>query len=54
LKPARANSSGDPISKKKKSQKRVGGVAQGIGSEFKPQYRKKKKKNLKKGKYKMQ
>jgi hypothetical protein len=30
--------------KKKLSQKRAGGVAQGIGPEFKPQYRKKKKK----------
>jgi hypothetical protein len=29
---------------KKKSQKRAGGVAQGVGTEFKPQYRKKKKK----------
>jgi hypothetical protein len=28
---------------KKKSQKRAGGVAQGIGPEFKPQYLKKKK-----------
>jgi hypothetical protein len=26
------------------SQKRAGGVAQGVGPEFKPQYRKKKKK----------
>jgi hypothetical protein len=33
-----ANSSRDPISKKKKSQKRAGGVAQGVGPEFKPQY----------------
>jgi hypothetical protein len=36
----RANSSQDPISKKKKkpSQKRAGEVAQGVGPEFKPQY----------------
>jgi hypothetical protein len=31
---------------KNPSQKRAGGVAQGEGPEFKPQYRKKKKKNL--------
>jgi hypothetical protein len=45
LKPARANISQDPISKKKKkpSQKRAGGVAQGVSPEFKPQYWKKKK-----------
>jgi hypothetical protein len=30
--------------KKKKSQKWAGGLAQGVGPEFKPQYRKKKKK----------
>jgi hypothetical protein len=30
--------------KKKKSQKRAGAVAQGVGPEFKPQYHKKKKK----------
>jgi hypothetical protein len=36
-----ANSSWDPIPlKKNPSQKRTGGVAQGIGSEFKPQYQK--------------
>jgi hypothetical protein len=42
LKSAQANSSRDPISEKKKkpSQKRVGGLAQGIGLEFKPQYHK--------------
>jgi hypothetical protein len=45
LKPAWANSSQDPISKKKKTfKKRAGGVAQGVGPEFKPQYHKKKKK----------
>jgi hypothetical protein len=33
-----------PISKKKKSQKRAGGMAQSVGSGFKPQYHKKKKK----------
>jgi hypothetical protein len=43
-KPAWTNSLRDPISKKKISQKRAGGVAQGVGPEFKPQYRKKKKK----------
>jgi hypothetical protein len=45
-KPAWANSSQDPISKKIPSQKRaggVGGVAQGVGPEFKPQSHKKKK-----------
>jgi hypothetical protein len=42
-KPDQANSSQDPISKKNPSQKRVAGVAQGVGSEFKPQYYKKKK-----------
>jgi hypothetical protein len=42
-KPALANSSQDPISKKTLSHKRAGGVAQGVGPEFKPQYHKKKK-----------
>jgi hypothetical protein len=37
LKPAWANSSCDPTSKNP-SQKRAGGVAQGVGPEFKPQY----------------
>jgi hypothetical protein len=32
---------------KNPSQKRAGGVAQGVGSEFKPQYCKKKKKKIK-------
>jgi hypothetical protein len=41
-KPAWANSSQDPISKILNT-KRVGGVAQGVDPEFKPQYRKKKK-----------
>jgi hypothetical protein len=42
LKPAQENSSQHPFSKKKKkSKKRAGGVAQGIGPQFKPQYRKK-------------
>jgi hypothetical protein len=45
LKPAQVNNSGDPISKHL-SQKRAGGVAQGVGPEFKPQYRKEKKKSL--------
>jgi hypothetical protein len=35
----------DPVLKKNPSQKRAGGVAQGLGPEFKPQYRKKKKKS---------
>jgi hypothetical protein len=38
LKPAQANSSGDPISKKTLHKKRAGGVAQGVGPEFKSQY----------------
>jgi hypothetical protein len=43
-KPAWANSSPDPILKKPftKNKKRAGGVAQGVGPEFKPQYQKKK------------
>jgi hypothetical protein len=46
LKPAPANSSRDPISKKKKKnhKKRAGGVAQGVDPEFKPQHQKKKRK----------
>jgi hypothetical protein len=44
LKPAQANSLWDLSQKKNPSQKRAGGVAQGVGSEFKPQYWKKKKK----------
>jgi hypothetical protein len=43
LKPAQANSSPDSILKKPFT-KRAGGVAQGIGPKFKPQYGKKKKK----------
>jgi hypothetical protein len=42
-KPARANSSQDPIVKRNPSRKRAGGVAQGEGPEFEPQYHKKKK-----------
>jgi hypothetical protein len=43
LKPAQENSLPDPISKKKTHhKKKTGRVAQGIGSEFKPQYCKKK------------
>jgi hypothetical protein len=34
------------LSQEKPSQKRVGGVAQGVGPEFKSQYCKKRKKNL--------
>jgi hypothetical protein len=41
-----ANSLRDPISKNP-SQKRAGGVAEGVGPEFKPQYWKKKKKRKK-------
>jgi hypothetical protein len=36
--PAQANSSGDPKKLKNPSQKRAGGVTQGVGSEFKPQH----------------
>jgi hypothetical protein len=42
LKPAQANSAQEPISKNP-SQKRAGGVTQGEGPEFKPQYHQKKK-----------
>jgi hypothetical protein len=45
--PAWANSSQAPISKKS-SQKRAGGVAQGVGPEFKSQYHKKRE-NMKRG-----
>jgi hypothetical protein len=44
LKPAWANSFRDSISPNP-SQKRTGGVTQGVGTEFKPQYCKKKKKD---------
>jgi hypothetical protein len=44
-KPAQANSLPDPISKTP-IKKRAGGVAQGVGPEFKPQYHKKKKKKI--------
>jgi hypothetical protein len=44
LKPAWANSLQDPILKKTHYKKIAGGVAQGVGPEFKPQYRQKKKK----------
>jgi hypothetical protein len=37
-KPAQANSFQDPISKNNATQKKTGGVAQGVGTEFKPQY----------------
>jgi hypothetical protein len=43
-KPAQANSSWDPISKKTLHKNKAGGVAEGGGSEFKPQYHKNKKK----------
>jgi hypothetical protein len=46
-KPAQANSSRDPISKNTQHKNRAGGVAQGEGPEFKPQYCKKKKKKKK-------
>jgi hypothetical protein len=45
LKPAWGKRSKDPISKHP-SQKRAGGMAQGIGPEFKPQYKKKNKVKL--------
>jgi hypothetical protein len=35
------------MSEKNPSQEKAGGVAQGVGPEFKPQYKKKKKKNVK-------
>jgi hypothetical protein len=38
----------ETLSLKNPSHKRAGGVAQGIGTEFKPQYHKKKKKRKKK------
>jgi hypothetical protein len=44
LKPARANTSLDPISKKTHYKKGAGGVAQGVVLKFKPQSCKKKKK----------
>jgi hypothetical protein len=44
--PAGANSSARPYLKKKKNhKKRTGGVAQGVGPEFKPQYWRKEIKN---------
>jgi hypothetical protein len=45
-KPAEANSSRDPILKKA-IRKRAGGMAQGVGSEFKPQNQKPKTKTKK-------
>jgi hypothetical protein len=42
FKPAQTNSSQDPISKISNT-KRAGGVAQGVGPQFKPQYCKKRK-----------
>jgi hypothetical protein len=42
-KPAWANSSARPYLEKKKSYTRVGGMAHGVGPEFKSQYCKKKK-----------
>jgi hypothetical protein len=38
--PVQANNSRDPISKKLKKKKRVDGVAQSVGPDFKPQHRK--------------
>jgi hypothetical protein len=46
LKPAQGNSSRDPIYEEP-FKKRAGGVAQGVGPKFKPQYYKKKKKGKK-------
>jgi hypothetical protein len=48
LKPAQANSSTRPYLEKTLHKKRVGGVAQGVGPEFKSQDCKKKKKEKKK------
>jgi hypothetical protein len=45
--PAWANSSKRPYLEKKPSQKRAGGLAQGVGPEFKPQYCQKKKSEMK-------
>jgi hypothetical protein len=46
--PAQTNNSREPISKKTSQNiKGTGGVAPGVGPEFKPQYRKKKKKRQK-------
>jgi hypothetical protein len=45
-KPAQANSSSDPISKIPNTKKRTGGMAQGVGPEFKPYYHTHKKKDL--------
>jgi hypothetical protein len=42
-KPTQTNSLQDPTWKKNTSQKRTGGVAQGVGPEFKLQYHKKRK-----------
>jgi hypothetical protein len=46
LKPTPVNSSTRPYLEKNPSQKRAGGVAQGVGPEFKPQYWKKKTKKI--------
>jgi hypothetical protein len=46
LKPASGKEFVRPYLEKSLSQKRAGGVAQGIGPELKPQYHKKKKKSL--------
>jgi hypothetical protein len=46
LKPAQASSSQDPILKNP-SQKRAGGMAQGVGSEFESQHRHRKEKKKK-------
>jgi hypothetical protein len=47
-KPVWANNSQDPISKNPITKNWAGGVAQGEGPEFKPQYHKKKKKKKEK------
>jgi hypothetical protein len=47
LKPDQANSSRDPILKNPIMKSWAGGMAQGEGPEFKPQYRKKKKESRK-------
>jgi hypothetical protein len=48
-KPAWANSSLDLISKKPSPKSRIGGVARGVGPEFKPQYHTHKKETNKEG-----
>jgi hypothetical protein len=46
LKPVQVNNSRDPISKKSFIKKRAAGVVQDVSPEFKPQYRKKERKEM--------